>query len=144
MLKGMLGGIAVGVGLPLFDCLFDNHGVALAQDGVLPVRFGTWFWGCGINPDRWVPNADGAGYDLPVELAMADMGFTEIRYNADAGTVEGVAETFWFGFEDDVVARIGDGRIDFRSVSRVGQSDLGANAKRIMELRKRVSQKLEA
>ena len=77
MLKGMLGGVAVGVGLPLFDALFDQHGEALAQDGALPVRFGTWFWGCGVNPERWVPTAEGTGYDLPVELAMAVEGFQD-------------------------------------------------------------------
>ena len=77
MLRGMLGGAAVGVGLPLFDCLFDSHGVALAQEGAPPVRFGTWFWGCGINPSRWVPSTDGAGYALPAELAMALGGFQD-------------------------------------------------------------------
>lgn len=45
-----------------------------------------------------------------------------------------------FGFKDDVVIRItpaGNGsRIDVRSVSRVGRSDLGANAKRIRKFLK--------
>ena len=51
--------------------------------------------------------------------------------------VEAVAETFWFGFKDDVVFRIrpaatGSGSVvDIRSTSRVGMSDLGANGKRI-------------
>jgi uncharacterized protein (DUF1499 family) len=49
--------------------------------------------------------------------------------------IEATATTFWFGFKDDVVLRIrptANGSIvDVRSVSRVGQSDLGANAKRI-------------
>ncbi len=76
-LRGMMGGAAVTVGLPLFDHLFDSHGVALAQDGVAPTRFGTWFWGCGINPQRWVPSREGAGYDLPPELAMAVDGFSD-------------------------------------------------------------------
>lgn len=78
-----------------------------------------------------------------VQLAMADMGLTGIRYDDEAGTVEGLAETFWFGFKDDVVARVADGKIDFRSVSRVGLSDLGANSKRIMDLRARVAAKLD-
>lgn len=78
-----------------------------------------------------------------VQLAMADMGFSDIRYNEEAGTVEGLAETFWFGFKDDVVARVSEGKIDFRSVSRVGQSDLGANYKRIMALRAKVAEKLK-
>ena len=76
VLKGMMGAAAIGVGLPLFDCLFDDNGQTLAQDGSLPVRFGTWFWGCGMNPARWVPSAEGAGYDLPPELAR---GVGELR-----------------------------------------------------------------
>jgi uncharacterized protein (DUF1499 family) len=74
-----------------------------------------------------------------VAAAMDSMGFKDIRTDAAAGTVEGVAESFWFGFKDDVIARIGENEIDFRSVSRVGRSDLGANAERIAELRSRVA-----
>ena len=77
-----------------------------------------------------------------VAAAMAGMGFQDIRTDAEAGRVEGVAETFWFGFKDDVVARIGEAEIDFRSASRVGRSDLGANADRIEELRERVAQQI--
>ena len=71
-----------------------------------------------------------------VAAAMGKMGLKDIRTDVEGGRVEGVAETFWFGFKDDVVARVGDAQIDFRSVSRVGQSDLGANTARIEELRK--------
>ena len=74
-----------------------------------------------------------------VAAAMGNMGLSDIRTDAEAGIVEGVAETFWYGFKDDVVARVGDAEIDFRSVSRVGQSDLGANAARIAELRELVA-----
>lgn len=74
-----------------------------------------------------------------VAAAMGNMGFKDIRTDATTGTVEGVAESFWFGFRDDVVARIGENEIDFRSVSRVGRSDLGANAKRIADLRELVA-----
>lgn len=77
-----------------------------------------------------------------IQLVMAEMGFRNIRYNPEMGTVEGMAETFWFGFKDDIVARIGEDKIDFRSVSRVGRSDLGANAKRITALRTAVAAKL--
>jgi hypothetical protein len=53
-------------------------------------------------------------------------------------TIEAVATTFWFGFKDDFVVRLieqpdGRVRIDVRSKSRVGLSDLGANAARIRE-----------
>ncbi|MEM7781068.1 MAG: DUF1499 domain-containing protein [Pseudomonadota bacterium] len=74
-----------------------------------------------------------------VAAAMGNMGFENIRSDVEAGRVEGVAVTFWYGFEDDVVARVGEQEINFRSVSRVGQSDLGANAARIAELRERVA-----
>jgi hypothetical protein len=51
---------------------------------------------------------------------------------------EATAETFWFGFKDDVVVKLseletGETRVDMRSVSRVGVSDLGANAARVEE-----------
>jgi Protein of unknown function (DUF1552) len=68
VLRGMLGGAAVSVGLPLLDCFLNGNGTALAQGSPLPVRFGTWFWGCGMNPDRWVPTKEGADYDLSPEL----------------------------------------------------------------------------
>ncbi len=74
VLRGMLGGAAVAVGLPLLDCFLNGNGTALAQGAPLPLRFGTWFWGCGMNPDRWVPETEGADYDLPPELeALADV-----------------------------------------------------------------------
>jgi hypothetical protein len=79
--------------------------------------------------------ADKAAGVAAVKAAMAAMGLTNIRTDEAAGTVEGVAETFWFGFKDDVVARVGAAQIDFRSVSRVGVSDLGANTARINDLR---------
>ena len=67
-LQGMMGGAAVTVGLPFLDCFLDANGTALAAGGRLPIRFGTWFWGCGMTPDRFVPKKVGAGYDIPVEL----------------------------------------------------------------------------
>jgi len=79
-----------------------------------------------------------------VAAAMGAMGLTEIRQDAASGTVEGVAQSFWFGFKDDVVARVGESQIDFRSVSRVGISDLGANTARIVELRQRTETLLGA
>lgn len=60
-----------------------------------------------------------------------------VERGGDAGLVEAVATTFWFGFRDDVVVRVraadGGSVVDVRSVSRIGQSDLGTNAERIRE-----------
>ncbi|QUL38017.1 DUF1499 domain-containing protein [Erythrobacter sp. JK5] len=77
-----------------------------------------------------------------VAAAMGEMGFENIRSDVETGMVEGVAETFWFGFKDDVVARVGENQIDFRSVSRVGRSDLGANAERIRVLRAKTAARI--
>jgi len=69
-LRGMLGGTAVTVGVPLLDIFLDGNGQALAATGApMPVRFGTWFWGLGVNPTRWFPTKQGKDYDLPPELA---------------------------------------------------------------------------
>ena len=54
----------------------------------------------------------------------------------DDERLEAVAKTFWFGFEDDVVIRVtGEDpvRVDMRSASRVGRSDVGTNARRIRD-----------
>jgi len=82
--------------------------------------------------------------------AARGMGWTLVTEDEAAGTVEATAETFWFGFQDDVIIRVraassGQGsRIDVRSISRVGLSDLGANAKRIDLYLARVSAETEA
>lgn len=63
------------------------------------------------------------------------LGWTLIAADPGALTIEAYEETTFFGFKDDVVIRVqpvAEGaRVDLRSVSRVGRSDLGANAKRI-------------
>jgi hypothetical protein len=65
----MLGGAAVSMGLPFLDCFLDGNGTALAATGErLPLRFGTWIWGCGFVPERWVPTATGTGYTMPPDL----------------------------------------------------------------------------
>jgi uncharacterized protein (DUF1499 family) len=71
------------------------------------------------------------------------MGLVIVAADERQGTVEAVATTPWFGFKDDVAVRVspaGAGsRIDVRSKSRLGRSDLGTNAKRIQELLDRVA-----
>ena len=77
-----------------------------------------------------------------VVAAMGEIGLQDVRRVDGSNTIEGVAETFAFGFKDDVVARIEDGQIDLRSVSRVGVSDLGYNAARLEELREAIVSRL--
>lgn len=55
--------------IPILDMLLDGSGEAFAATGTpLPVRFGTWHWGCGMNPDRWVPATTGANWAMTPEL----------------------------------------------------------------------------
>lgn len=68
VLKGMLRGSAVTVALPLLDIFLDGNGMAYASGAPLPTRFGTWFWGCGVNAHRWIPDRVGGDYDLKDEL----------------------------------------------------------------------------
>ena len=72
------------------------------------------------------------------DAALADarsQGWDIVATDPAAGRIEATATTPWFGFKDDVVIRVtpasNGSRIDIRSVSRVGKSDLGANARRI-------------
>ena len=68
--------------------------------------------------------------------AAREMGWRIAVADPASGRIEAVATTFWAGFEDDVVIRVtAEGaamsRVDMRSVSRVGRSDIGTNAARI-------------
>jgi len=67
--------------------------------------------------------------------AVRKMGWLIVVSDQREGRIEATDTTFWFGFKDDVVVRIrqeGSGsRVDVRSLSRVGKSDVGTNARRI-------------
>lgn len=69
--------------------------------------------------------------------AARALGWRIVATDGIEGRIEATATTVWFGFEDDIVIRVqpaGQGsRVDVRSMSRVGSSDVGANAKRIRE-----------
>lgn len=69
--------------------------------------------------------------------AATAMGWETVAVDSASGRIEATATTRWFGFKDDVVIRVrsdGDGsRVDVRSVSRIGGSDVGTNAARIRD-----------
>jgi uncharacterized protein (DUF1499 family) len=59
-----------------------------------------------------------------------------VAINRKEGRIEATEKLAWFGFKDDVILRFselenGDTRVDMRSKSRIGRSDVGVNAKRI-------------
>jgi len=70
------------------------------------------------------------------QRAAEAMGWALTDVNRAEGRIEAVDTTFWWGFKDDIVIRVreaegGGARIDIRSASRVGLSDIGKNADRI-------------
>ena len=65
----MLNGSAVTVALPVFNAFLNDSGTALASNAPMPLRFGTWGYGLGMNPSVFVPKKLGADYDLPEEIA---------------------------------------------------------------------------
>jgi len=81
--------------------------------------------------------------DQAFERALAvarRLGWQIIDADKNTGRIEAVATTFWFGFKDDIVIRLrqkdSGSRVDIRSESRVGVSDLGKNAERIRKFLK--------
>jgi uncharacterized protein (DUF1499 family) len=83
-----------------------------------------------------------AAFERALQTAR-DLGWKIVDANANDGRIEAMDRTFWYGFTDDIVIRVtplpGSSKIDVRSVSRVGLSDVGTNAKRIREFLRRIS-----
>lgn len=87
---------------------------------------------------RIAPHSYLAGRQAVFDAALAivrQRGWTVHAAQAGEGRIEASATSLWFGFMDDVSIRVADSgkdtRVDMRSKSRVGLSDLGVNAKRI-------------
>ncbi len=70
--------------------------------------------------------------------AVAAAGLALVHEDAQAGRIEATATSLLYGLKSDVIVRVkpqGSGaRIDVRSVSRTGQSDLGDNCRRVGKL----------
>lgn len=97
-----------------------------AYPDIVPIRLG-------VEPGVAFDRALAAARAMRWEIVAAERG---------EGRIEATATTFWYGFKDDVSIRVraGDGgsRVDVRSMSRVGGSDVGANAARIRAFRERL------
>mgnify|MGYP001181237357 FL=1 len=71
LLRGLVHGSAVAMGLPILDSFLNENGTAFAEDGAaLPPCFGSWFWGLGLTPGLWEPKKIGADYELPEHIAV--------------------------------------------------------------------------
>jgi hypothetical protein len=68
LLRGALGGAAIGIGLPALQAMLNGNGTALASGRPLPRRLGVFFWGNGVRHKFWVPEARGRNWMLSDEL----------------------------------------------------------------------------
>ncbi len=87
---------------------------------------------------------------LPEVLAAAEAAARDAGWEIAAvgeARLEATDTTTWFGFKDDVVIRLTETpngvRIDMRSASRLGRSDVGTNAARIRAFLADLAQRLE-
>ena len=86
LLRGLLGGAAVGIALPPLEAFLNGNGDGYARDPLagfggnpafadgadgFPARFVLFFWGNGMLPDRWTPVGEGKGdaWQLSDQLA---------------------------------------------------------------------------
>jgi hypothetical protein len=69
LLKGMLAGASVAVGLPTLEAMLNSHGEAFADGSKIPLRFMTFFFGNGFILSKFVPTTEGPGYELTEQLA---------------------------------------------------------------------------
>ena len=139
---------------PIHDITTDTNDPPLFVD-ILPLRAGARnsavYGGSRIAALQHAAYAD----IIPADLVMAPaevfakalataraMGWAVVATDSSAGRIEATATTRVLRFRDDVVIRIrprdGGSRLDIRSVSRFGGSDLGKNASRIREFMARL------
>lgn len=71
------------------------------------------------------------------ERLADERGWEIVHADRRAGTLEATATSLFFRFKDDVAIRVrparGGSDVDMRSISRVGVSDVGVNARRVRE-----------
>lgn len=140
-LRGVVGGAAASIALPPLHAMFKNSGEAYA-DGSVVTRFGLWFWGNGVRPDRWIPSATGADFPMSEELAplesvrpwlhvltgMECKTATHPHHSGMAGMLTGsiyhqvgttrdtIVSTFKYPSVDQIAAAHFEGQTPFRSL----------------------------
>jgi uncharacterized protein (DUF1499 family) len=86
-------------------------------------------------------------FGVALEVARAMPGWQIVTADSTSGRIEATATTRWFRFKDDVVVKLtataSGTDVDLRSRSRVGQSDVGANATRIRDYSRRLKERLD-
>lgn len=84
VLRGLLGGVAVSVALPFFEA--SIFGKAAHAQGAFPTRFGLFFWGNGMLPDRWVPSMQGTGEQWQLSPQLMPLASVKQHITVVTGT----------------------------------------------------------
>ena len=128
---------------------FQAIDAAIRGNDVSPIAYNPAF-----APQQERAYPDVRPLDLPLEpgqafdvaLAACNKDWQIILADRNAGRIEAVEQSMWWGYKDDIVIRLTKtplgSRVDMRSKSRVGQSDLGANARRIATYLDRVASEM--
>jgi hypothetical protein len=85
ILRGMFGAGIASVPLPILEGMLNPHGDAFAQGGVIPTRFGLWFWGNGVRPEHWVPTNVGQGDAWQLSSEMQPLSAHKSKLSALSG-----------------------------------------------------------
>lgn len=79
LLRSSLLGLGAAVALPPLEAMFDANGTALADGTPIPLRYGVFFWGNGVRPDRWRPGRVGAEWWLDPNEELAPLAASTVR-----------------------------------------------------------------
>ena len=132
VLRGMMAGGAVSVGLPILDCMLNTNGNAFADTGKeLPVRFASWFWGLGFGEGQWVPKTAGKDYDLP--QPMEALRPLKSKFNFFSGAevfLEGKSnETHFTGAQGLMTGRVANQREYSGSLDSIIANQIGGGTR---------------
>jgi hypothetical protein len=86
ILRGIAGGVGIGVALPPLEAMFNGNGTAYADGTAIPTRLGIFFWGDGVKPDRWTPVTTGAGWTSSPSLMPLETAGVKDYVNVVSGT----------------------------------------------------------
>lgn len=131
LLRGLLGGGAVAVGLPILDCVLNENGDAFAAGAPLPTRFGTWFWPCGLGERDWRPKVVGKDYVLPQEMVALKPFKDKVNlYSGSQVFLDGVAnQTHFTGVQGYMTGRVTSSGEYFSSIDGIIAEQIGKRSR---------------
>lgn len=85
VLRGMIRGGIVTVGLPPLLAFTEREARAAGCDDGFPKRFAMFFWGNGNVPDKWTPTGEGAGDDWQLSEQLSALASLKDKITVVSG-----------------------------------------------------------